>query len=191
MMSLLDILMLSVALAMDCFTVSIASGVIIGKREWGTILRLAFLFGFFQAMMPFVGWLATSYFAKYIEAYDHWVAFGLLLILGGKMIIESFKPEEQHFFNPRKLRTQLILSVATSIDALAVGISLAVMGYSSMALLWEPLLWIGIGSFVFGVLGHLLGLQFGGLIRRALRPELFGGVILIVIGVKILISHLF
>jgi putative Mn2+ efflux pump MntP len=190
MMSLLDIWMLSVALAMDCFTVSIASGVIIGKREWGVILRLAFLFGFFQAAMPFVGWLATSYFAKYIEAYDHWVAFGLLLFLGGKMIIESFKPEEQHFFNPRKLRTQLILSVATSIDALAVGISLAVMGYSSMSHLWEPLVWIGIGSFLFGVLGHLLGLQFGDLVRRFLRPELFGGIILIVIGIKILISHL-
>ena len=101
MMNLFDIWMLSVALAMDCFTVSIASGVIQGRREWPVILRIAFLFGLFQAMMPFFGWLATNYFAHYIEAYDHWVAFGLLAFLGGKMIYESFQPEEQHFFNPR------------------------------------------------------------------------------------------
>ena len=190
MMTLFDIWMLSVALAMDCFTVSIASGVIMGKREWGTILRMSFLFGFFQAVMPFLGWLATNYLAHYIEAYDHWVAFALLAFLGGKMIYESFQPEEHQSFNPRKLRTQLLLAVATSIDALAVGISLAVTGYSTLSVLFEPLAWIGVGSFVFGVLGHLLGLQFGVLVRKRLRPELLGGVILIVIGVKILLSHI-
>lgn len=190
MMNLLDIWMLSVALAMDCFTVSIASGVILRKREWEPILRMSFFFGFFQAMMPFLGWLATCYFAHYIEAYDHWVAFGLLAFLGGKMIYESFQPEEQHFFNPRKLHTQLLLSVATSIDALAVGISFAVTGYTTMSLLLEPLVWIGIGSFLFGVFGHLLGLQFGEAVRKRLRPELVGGIILILIGVKILLSHI-
>lgn len=190
-MSLLDIWLLSVALAMDCFTVSIASGVIIGKREWGTILRMAFLFGFFQAMMPFLGWFATNYFAHYIEAFDHWVAFGLLAFIGGKMILESFKPEEQHFFNPRKLRTQLILSVATSIDALAVGISLAVTGYTTIVSLLEPLFWIGLGSLLLGVLGHLMGLRFGDAVRKHLRPELLGGAILIFIGIKILLSHFY
>lgn len=190
MMSLFDIWMLSVALAMDCFTVSIASGVIMGKREWGTIIRLAFLFGFFQAMMPFLGWLGTNYFAHYIEAYDHWVAFAMLAFLGGKMIYESFQPEENAFFNPRKLRTQLLLSVATSIDALAVGISFAVTGYTTVSLLMEPLVWIGIGSFLFGVFGHLLGLQFGSAVKKRLRPELLGGIILILIGFKILFSHI-
>lgn len=190
MMSLLDIWMLSIALAMDCFTVSIASGVILGKREWGPILRMAFLFGLFQAMMPFLGWLGTNYFAHYIEAYDHWVAFGLLAFLGGKMIYESFQPEEHRFFNPRKLHTQLLLSVATSIDALAVGISLAVTGYTSIKLLFEPLVWIGVGSLFFGVFGHLLGIRFGETVKRRLRPELLGGIILILIGVKILLTHI-
>lgn len=191
MMSLFDILLLSVALAMDCFTVSIVSGMILGRKEWGTILQMSLLFGVFQAAMPFFGWLATSHFSQYIEDYDHWIAFALLAFLGGKMILESFKPEEHRVFNPRRLRTQLLLSVATSIDALAVGISLAVTGYTTMLSLAEPLWWIGIGSFVFGVAGHLLGLRFGSLVSRRLHPELIGGLILLFIGVKILLVHLF
>ena len=191
MMSLFDILLLSVALAMDCFTVSIVSGMILGRKEWGVILRLSILFGVFQAAMPFFGWLATSHFSQYIEDYDHWIAFALLAFLGGKMILESFKPEEHRVFNPRRLRTQLLLSVATSIDALAVGISLAVTGYTTMLSLAEPLWWIGIGSFVFGVAGHLLGLRFGSLVSRRLHPELIGGLILLFIGIKILLVHLF
>lgn len=191
MMSLFDILLLSVALAMDCFTVSIVSGMILGRKEWGTILQMSLLFGVFQAAMPFFGWLATSHFSQYIEDYDHWIAFALLAFLGGKMILESFKPEEHRVFNPRRLRTQLLLSVATSIDALAVGISLAVTGYTTISSLAEPLFWIGIGSFVFGVAGHLLGLRFGSLVSRRLHPELIGGLILLFIGIKILLVHLF
>lgn len=191
MMSLFDILLLSVALAMDCFTISIVSGMILGRKEWGTILRLSILFGLFQAMMPFFGWLATSHFSQYIEDYDHWIAFALLAFLGGKMMIESFKPEEHQVFNPRRLRTQLLLAVATSIDALAVGISLAVTGYTTVASLAEPLFWIGVGSFAFGVVGHLLGLRFGNIVRRRMRPELIGGLILLFIGVKILLVHLY
>ena len=118
------------------------------------------------------------------------MAFGLLAFLGGKMIYESFQTEEQHFFNPRKLRTQLLLAVATSIDALAVGISFAVTGYSSISLLLEPLAWIGLASFFFSVFGHLLGLRFGEAVRRRIRPELLGGIILILIGVKILLTHI-
>lgn len=191
MMSLFDILLLSVALAMDCFTISIVSGMILGRKEWGTILRLSILFGLFQAMMPFFGWLATSHFSQYIEAYDHWIAFAMLAFLGGKMIIESFKPEAHQVFNPRRLRTQLLLAVATSIDALAVGISLAMTGYTTILSLAEPLFWIGVGSFVFGVVGHLLGLRFGNMVRRRLRPELIGGLILLFIGIKILLVHLY
>lgn len=191
MMSLFDILLLSVALAMDCFTISIVSGLILGRKEWATILRLSFLFGLFQAAMPFFGWLATSHFSQYIEAYDHWIAFAMLAFLGGKMIIESFKPEAHKVFNPRRLRTQLLLAVATSIDALAVGISLAMTGYTTILSLAEPLFWIGVGSFVFGVVGHLLGLRFGNMVRRRLRPELIGGLILLFIGIKILLVHLY
>jgi len=190
-MSLFEIIVMAIALAMDCFTISIVSGVILKKRLWSTILRMSFLFGLFQAGMPFIGWLCTSYFAHYIEAYDHWIAFSLLAFLGIKMIRESFSEEEEHHFNPRNLGTQIALAVATSIDALAVGISFACMGYRTLGDMLLPLVIIGVASFVFSVIGNLLGIRFGASISRRLKPELLGGVILILIGVKILLSHLF
>ena len=128
-MNQLDIWMLAIALAMDCFTVSIVSGVIVRRWLWGMILRIAFLFGLFQAMMPLIGWMATSHFSEQLEFIDHWIAFGLLAFIGGKMIRESFGPEEEQQFNPKNLHTQLLLAVATSIDALAIGISFACTGY--------------------------------------------------------------
>ena len=191
MMTIAELLLLSVALAMDCFTVSIVNGVIVARRQWTTIFSTALLFGLFQALMPLLGWLATSSFAAYIEDYDHWVAFGLLAFLGLRMIKESGEPEEEHHLDPTHLSTQLVQAVATSIDALAVGISMAVTGYMSAASLLWPLAIIGIGSLLFSVAGFLLGLRFGSSIRRRLRPELFGGLILLFIGVRILITHLF
>ena len=191
MMTIAELLLLSVALAMDCFTVSIVNGVIVARRQWTTILSTALLFGLFQALMPLFGWMATSHFARYIEDYDHWVAFGLLAFLGLRMIKESGEPEEEHHLDPTHLSTQLLQAVATSIDALAVGISMAVTGYMSAASLLWPLAIIGIGSLLFSVAGFLLGLRFGSSIRRRLRPELFGGLILLFIGIRILITHLF
>ena len=191
MMTIAELLLLSVALAMDCFTVSIVNGVIVARRQWATIFSTALLFGLFQALMPLLGWLATSHFARYIEDYDHWVAFGLLAFLGLRMIKESGEPEEEHHLDPTHLSTQLLQAVATSIDALAVGISMAVTGYTSAASLLWPLTVIGIGSLLFSVAGFLLGLRFGSSIRRRLRPELFGGLILLFIGVRILLTHLF
>ena len=185
-----DIFLIAIALAMDCFTVSVVSGVLLRRWEGGVILRLCFLFGLFQAAMPLLGWIATAGFSHYIEAYDHWVAFALLLFLGLKMIREAFLPEERQTFNPRKLTTQLMLAVATSIDALAVGISLAVMGYDTLATLLWPLTAIGLCSLLFGLLGHALGIRFGHIISRMFRPALVGGVLLILIGVKVLISHI-
>lgn len=190
-MDLIDIIFLSIALAMDCFAVSIASGFILRVKAWRIILQLSVLFGLFQAAMPFFGWLGTTYFSHYIEAYDHWVAFAMLAFIGGKMIWESFQPEETHSFNPRRLTTQLLLAVATSIDALAVGISLAMTGYDTLSSLIEPLAWIGAVSFFFGLIGHLLGIRFGRVVSRRLKPELIGGVILLIIGFKILLSHLY
>ncbi len=187
---ILDILLLSVALAMDCFTVSIVSGVILNKYWWRVILTMSFLFGLFQAAMPFLGWLGTNQFAEYIEAYDHWIAFALLAFLGTRMIKESFSPEEEQKFNPANLKTQLVMAVATSIDALAIGISFACTGYRTIRQLAFPLLAIGIASFLFGVLGQHLGIHFGNAIRKRIRPELLGGIILIFIGIKILITHL-
>lgn len=187
---ILEILLLSVALAMDCFTVSIVSGVILNNYKWRVILMMSFLFGLFQAAMPFLGWLGTNQFAEYIETYDHWIAFGLLAFLGTRMIKESFAPEEEQKFNPAKLKTQMVMAVATSIDALAIGISFACTGYRTIRQLAFPLLAIGIASFLFGVLGQHLGIHFGNAIRKRIRPELLGGIILIIIGIKILITHL-
>ena len=209
-MNLLDIILLAIALAMDCFTVSIVSGVLFngqwtmdnGKLSTRSnnsplsiihfpLLRMAFLFGFFQAMMPLLGWLGISHFQAYMEAYDHWIAFSLLAFIGGKMIWESFGPEEEQHFNPSKLRTQLLLAIATSIDALAIGISFACTGFTMLSQLTMPLLIIGIVSFLFSIVGYHLGRRFGRTITRRMKPELFGGVILVLIGVKILFSHLF
>ena len=202
-MNLLDIILLAIALAMDCFTVSIVSGIILTQRDGSfvtptdvtkepslCVIRMAFLFGFFQALMPLLGWLGISHFQSYMEAYDHWIAFGLLGFIGGKMIWESFGPEEEQHFNPRRLRTQLLLAIATSIDALAIGISFACTGYTALSQLTLPLLLIGLVSFLFSIIGYHLGRCFGKTIIRRLNPELVGGTILILIGVKVLMSHL-
>ncbi len=195
-MSLIDIILLAVALAMDCLTVSIVSGVIEVKSEevksekWW-IIRMALLFGLFQAMMPLIGWLGISHFQAYMEAYDHWIAFTMLGFIGGRMVWESFGSDEEQHFNPRKLRTQLLLAIATSIDALAVGISFACTGYTAVGQLTLPLIIIGVVSFLFSLIGYQLGARFGRSITQRLKPELFGGIILIGIGVKILAEHLF
>lgn len=194
-MSLIDIIFLAVALAMDCLTVSIVSGVIAAKSEEANhkkwwIIRLALLFGLFQAMMPLVGWLGISHFQAFIEAYDHWIAFAMLGFIGGRMVWESFNPDPEQHFNPRRLSTQLLLAIATSIDALAVGISFACTGYIAVRQLTLPLIIIGVVSFLFSIIGYRLGIRFGRSIARRLKPELFGGIILIGIGVKILAEHL-
>ena len=182
--------LIAVALAMDCFAVSTVAGVILRKRETGVMLRLALLFGLFQALMPLLGWLLTSHFSAYVEAYDHWIAFTMLLLIGGKMILDAFKKEEEPSFNPRKWKTQVVLAVATSIDALAVGITYAVTGYGTMVSLVAPLAIIGVVSFLFSIAGFLLGVRFGEAVNRRVKPELLGGIILIGIGIKILLEHL-
>jgi putative Mn2+ efflux pump MntP len=191
-MNLLEIILLAIALAMDCFTVSIVSGIILQKQgnQYSSVMRMSFLFGFFQAMMPLLGWLGVSHFQTYMEAYDHWIAFCLLAFIGGKMVKESFDDEEEQHFNPCKLKTQLLLAIATSIDALAIGISFACTGYNALSQLTLPLIIIGLVSFFFSIIGYHLGRRFGKTITRRLKPELVGGAILIIIGVKILISHL-
>ncbi|MDD6111665.1 MAG: manganese efflux pump MntP family protein [Prevotellaceae bacterium] len=192
MLSFLDIALLSVALAMDCFTVSIVCG--ISCRRWmpRLMLQMSVLFGVFQALMPLIGWLGTSLFSQYLEAVDHWIAFGLLSFLGGRMIRESVSADnnEEHHSIPSALTTQLLLAVATSIDALAIGISFACTGYKTVAQLSFPLVVIGVGSFLFSVLGNRLGIRFGIAIRRKLNPELFGGLVLIFIGIKVLLTHI-
>lgn len=194
-MSWLDILFLAIALAMDCFTVSVVSGVIIKGDSLRPDLshypfRLSLLCGLFQGLMPLIGWVGISLFKAYIEAVDHWIAFALLAFIGGRMVWESFQPEQEHHFNPHRLSAQLLLAVATSIDALAVGISFGCTGYDRLSQLTVPLVVIGMTSSVLSVAGLLLGHRFGRVIARRLKPELAGGIILILIGIKILVTHL-
>ena len=189
-MNIIDIILLAVALAMDCFTVSIVSGLTTlddssSSKMW--LYRMAFLFGFFQAFMPLLGWLGIIHFESYMEDYDHWIAFALLAFIGGKMVWESFDDDEEHHFNPRRLHTQLLLAVATSIDALAVGVTFACTGYTLFTQLLLPLVIIGLTSLLFSLAGYHLGHRFGAGIAQRIKPELIGGLILIAIGLKILL----
>ena len=187
---MLEHILIALALAMDCFAVSVVCGVIICKWETGLVLRLAILFGLFQAVMPLMGWFLTSHFSQYLQAIDHWIAFCMLAFIGGKMILDSFKAEEEAHLDPRSFQTQLALAVATSIDALAVGISYACTGYNSIGSIALPLGIIGLVSFLMSLLGFGLGVRFGDTVNKKMRPELLGGMILIGIGVRILIEHL-
>lgn len=182
--------LIAFALAMDCFAVSVISGVVVRRTEARIMLRLAFLFGFFQALMPLIGWFLTSRFSAYIQAVDHWIAFAMLALIGGKMLIDSFHEEDQSSINPRNTKTQVLLAIATSIDALAIGISYACTGYTSLSQMCVPLLIIGLVSFAMSVAGFAIGVRFGDIVNRKVRPELLGGLILIGIGIKILIEHL-
>lgn len=188
---MLENVFIAFALAMDCFAVSVVCGVILrGASHRGAVLRLAFLFGLFQALMPLLGWLLTSRFSGVLQSVDHWIAFGMLAFIGGKMVVESFREEEEPSLHPLALRTQLALAVATSIDALAVGISYACTGYDRASQLAVPLALIGLVSFGMSLLGYGLGRRWGEAVNRRLRPELLGGLILIAIGLKILLTHL-
>ena len=185
-MTSVDIWLLGIALAMDCLAVSIASGVMVRRN----LFRMAILFGVFQALMTLLGWLATSHFSDVIQVIDHWLAFGLLALIGGNMIHESCCDNERKLFDPTRLPTQLMLAVATSIDAFAAGISLVCIGYYTFYTAIVPFLIIGITSLLFSVIGQSLGIKFGRGIERKLRPGMVGGIVLILIGIKILIVHL-
>ena len=187
---MLESFLIALALAMDCFAVSVVCGVIVRRFEGWTMLRLAFLFGLFQALMPLAGWFLTSRFNAYFQAVDHWIAFGMLALIGIKMIADSFKEEEDAGIHPRDLKAQLLLAVATSIDAMAVGISYACMGYERMVQLTLPLAIIGLVSFFMSLLGFSIGVKFGSAVNKKMRPELLGGIILLGIGIKILVEHL-
>lgn len=191
-MTNLDIWLLAIGLAMDCFAVSIASGIIMKSIRLRPMLSMAFAFGFFQALMPLLGWIGASFFSHLIEDWDHWIAFAILVFLGGRMVCESFKDEEcRHEFDPTNLNVLLTLAVATSIDALAVGISFAFLGTYSFSTILPPIGIIGLVSFALSLVGLIFGICFGHSIARKLRAELWGGIILIAIGTKILIEHLF
>lgn len=187
-MGLFSIFLLAVGLAADCFSVSVASGVLLRRARWGIFLKMAFFFGLFQAAMPLLGWWAASLFSDNIHALDHWIAFGLLGFIGGKMIFDGLRPEEEASFDPSRLSVVLALAVGTSIDALAVGITFSFMGYKTLQSLLLPTGIIGIVSLVASLAGSLLGALACRLLK--FRMELAGGIVLVGLGLKILIEHL-
>lgn len=188
----LEVWLLAIGLAMDCFAVSIASGIILKRIQWQPMFVMALFFGGFQALMPLLGWAGTSTFSHLIESVDHWIAFAILAFLGGRMVLESFKEEDcRHDFNPTSLKVVFTMAIATSIDALAVGISFAFLGIRNFSAILSPICIIGFVSFVLSMAGLIFGIKCGCRLARKLRAELWGGVILIIIGGKILIEHLF
>ncbi|HPX60786.1 MAG TPA: manganese efflux pump MntP family protein [Deltaproteobacteria bacterium] len=183
-MDWLTILGIAVALAMDAFAVALAAGAVIDPLTRRHIFRLGFHFGLFQALMPVAGWLIGLSVQKWIAAYDHWIAFGLLAFVGARMIHEAFEDGEQRCASdPTRGMTLVMLSVATSIDALAVGLSLAMLAVS----VWLPAVVIGLVAGVLTVVGMLLGRRLGTAWGR--RVEVLGGLVLIGIGLKILLEH--
>ena len=190
-MSALEIWLIAVSLAMDCLAVSIASGIIQKRYVWSNMLPMSLSFGWFQGMMCAIGWVAFIYFSGWVESIDHWIAFGMLAVIGGNMIMEGLSEEdEERHFNPSSAWVILTLAVATSIDALAVGISFACLGYQTITSLIYPVAVIGFVSLVFSLIGLYLGVTFGKKIEQRIKPELVGGIILILIGLKILFEHL-
>ncbi len=188
-MGTLEILLLALALAMDCFAVSTTSGIILKNFQWRVMLVTALSFGIFQGAMPLIGWFCMIHFSSLLEGIDHWIAFGLLAYLGAKMIMDAFKPEEEHSINPKKPTTILVMAVATSIDALAVGISFACLDYKTVVDLMFPVVVIGVVSLLMSLAGFSLGIVCGKKLGQRVKPELIGGIILILIGVKILLEH--
>lgn len=171
---------------MDAFAVAVTSGFILKKMKFYHAFKIALFFGGFQAIMPVLGWLAGLTVKDYIQAFDHWIAFGLLLFIGGKMIYESFKikEEEEKECDPTRFGNLLLLAIATSIDALAVGITFAFLKISILS----PVIIIGCVTFILSLTGVYVGNRVGHFFENKL--ELFGGLVLIGIGVKILIEHL-
>lgn len=188
----LEIWLLAIGLAMDCFAVSIASGIILKRTQWRPMLIMAFAFGFFQALMPFIGWMCANTFSHLIESVDHWIAFAILAFLGGRMVFESFKDEEcRQESNPASLKVVFTMAIATSIDALAIGVSFAFLGIRDYRAILSPILIIGFVSFVMSLVGLIFGIRCGCGCARKLKAERWGGIILIIIGIKILVEHLF
>ena len=184
-MTHVEVWLTALALAMDCFVMSIASGIILKRVVWHPVLIMAFMFGFFQALNPLIGWFCADNFRSVIENVDHWLAFAVLFFLGVRMVYESFKPEEERKFNPCSYKVILVLAIATSIDALAVGISLAMAGNVNIV---AAVLLIGITTFLLSGVGVKVGNVFGSRFEK--KAQLLGGVILILLGTKILLEHL-
>ena len=189
MVMFFTLLLMGVGLSMDAFAVSICKGLSMRKVNKKQCLVIGLFFGGFQALMPFIGWVLGSQFEQYITSIDHWIAFILLGFIGGKMVVEAIREKDEaveagKMDPPLDFKDMFILAIATSIDALAVGITFAFLQVPIV----EAVSIIGITTFVISVIGVYVGNFFGNRYKK--KAELAGGIILILIGLKILLEHL-
>lgn len=187
-MGFIELFLIAVGLSMDAFAVSVCKGLNMRKINYAHGFVIALFFGVFQAVMPVIGWLLGVQFESYITSFDHWIAFVLLAFIGGKMIWEALKGGEEEAESDGgllKIKQLFILAIATSIDALAVGITFALLPDTNI---WFSVSLIGVTTLVLSFLGVILGNKFGAKYKS--KAELAGGVILVLIGLKILLEHL-
>lgn len=183
-MSIIELFLLGIGLAMDCLAISIAGSIAYGKYNWRRIFLIALFFGGFQGLMPLIGWGAGVGFSGFIDRYDHWIALAILGFIGGKMIAEGFSGDEEPKYTPYgSLKMLVLLSIADSIDALATG--LLFVSFPAWLLVVAVLI-IAAMSFIFSIFGCVIGIEFGK--RFRVNVNLIGGIILIAIGLKIFIE---
>lgn len=183
-MSLLTLFITAVGLSMDAFAVAICKGLAMKKLSWKKALIIGLWFGGFQALMPTIGYLLGTRFEQYVTAIDHWIAFVLLALIGANMVKESFSKEEESSNDAVDFKTMFLLAIATSIDALAVGVTYAFLQVRIV----HAVSFIGIITFTLSIVGVKIGNVFG--LKYKSKAELTGGIILIVMGIKILLEHL-
>ena len=183
-MSIIEIILIGIGLAMDAFAVSICKGLSMKKLEFRKAIVIALYFGIFQAVMPIIGYYLGERFESLVTSIDHWIILGLLVFIGANMIKESFEKENTEANDNVDMKTMLILAIATSIDALAVGITFAFFEINVISVV----LAIGIITFILSVIGVKIGNKFGEKYKR--KSEFVGGLILILIGIKVLMEHL-
>ena len=183
-MTILEILLIAIGLAMDAFAVSICKGLSMKKMNWKKALIVGAYFGIFQALMPIMGYFLGSTFEDLVTHIDHWIAFVLLVAIGGNMLKEAFANNSENCNDNVDFKTMSILAIATSIDALAIGITFAFLQVN----IWTSAIIIGIVTFAISIIGVKIGNKFGDRYER--RAEIVGGFILIFMGIKILLEHL-
>ena len=188
-MGIIELLLISVGLAMDAFAVSVCKGLNMSKINYKNAGIIALFFGAFQGFMPLIGYFLGTRFQRYIQSIDHWIAFGLLVFIGGQMIFEVFKGGEEALDedgDKLQLKQLVILAIATSIDALAVGITFALLD-GGVGIITSVLM-IGIVTFIISFMGVIIGNRFGN--KYESKAQLAGGIILVLIGLKILLEHM-
>ena len=184
-MSFVETIFISISLAMDAFAVSICKGLSMKKMNWKSAIIIGLYFGFFQMFMPMIGFILGVGFSDLVVKIDHWIAFFLLVTIGVKMIKEAFDSEDV-VNDKTDVNTMIVLAIATSIDALAVGITYAFLEVKNI---WMSFAFIGIITFVLSIIGVKIGNKFGDKLGK--KAEILGGLMLIIIGIKILIEHIF